>query len=271
MLIPRLLTALVLLPLLLALVWFAPTPGFYAALSVIGLGIAWEWTGLMGLTAAGSRAAYLMLTAVSLGLAWVAREYWIWFAEASLAWWVVAVWLLHGYPEIFASRRPGPLFMGVLGLVLIVPTLLTLAVLHAMPDGPLRVLYALFLVFAADVGAYFAGRNFGRRKLAPAISPGKTVEGAIGGLVLCGLWSLAAGPHAFQISSLTPLVNLLLLTLVAGAFSIVGDLVESMFKRMSGVKDSGTLLPGHGGLLDRVDSIVASVPILTIGIYWLGL
>lgn len=271
MLIPRLLTALVLLPLLLALVWFAPTPWLYAALSVIGLGIAWEWTGLMGRAAPGPRVAYLAVTAVFLGLAWLAQDYWTWFAEASLAWWVVAVWLLHGYPEIFAARRPGPFFMSILGQVLIVPTLLCLAVLHAMPDGALRVLYALFLVFAADVGAYFAGRNFGRRKLAVAISPGKTVEGAIGGLVLCALWALAAGPHAFQISSPTPLVNLLLLTLVAGAFSIVGDLVESMFKRMSGVKDSGTLLPGHGGLLDRVDSIVASVPVLTIGIYWLGL
>ena len=200
MLIPRLITALVLLPLLLALVWFVPTPWFYAALCVIGLGIAWEWTALMGLASLAARAAYLGLTAALLGMAWFAREYWTWFAQASLAWWVVAVWLLHGFPEVFSQRRPGRPFMGIVGQVLILPTLLCLAVLHAMPDGPLRVLYALFLVFAADVGAYFAGRNFGRRKLAPAISPGKTVEGAIGGLLLCALWALATGPLAFGIA-----------------------------------------------------------------------
>lgn len=271
MLIQRVATALVLLPLLLALVWFAPTPWFYGALCVIGLGIAWEWTALMGLGSRPRRAAYLLLTAVLLGLAWVAREYWTLFAGASLAWWVAAAWLLQGYPEVFAQRRPGALFMGVLGQVLILPTLLSLAVLHAMADGALRVLFALFLVFAADVGAYLAGRNLGRRKLAPTVSPGKTVEGAIGGLVLCGLWALAAGPQVFQISSGNLLLKLVGLTVLAGAFSIVGDLTESMFKRMAGVKDSGTLLPGHGGLLDRVDSIVAAVPLLALGVFWLGL
>lgn len=271
MLIQRVATALVLLPALLALVWFAPTPWFYAILCGVGLGIAWEWTGLMGMSSRPGRLGYLALTAVLLGLSWVAREYWVWFAQASLAWWVAAVWLLQGYPEVFSARRPGKVFMGVLGQVLVLPTLLSLAVLHAMPDGGLRVLYALFLVFAADVGAYLAGRNLGRRKLAPSVSPGKTVEGAIGGLVLCALWALAAGPQVFQISAGMPLLKLVGLTVLAGAFSVVGDLTESMFKRIAGVKDSGTLLPGHGGLLDRVDSIVAAVPLMALGIYWLGL
>ncbi len=271
MLIQRVITALVLLPLLMALVWYASPPWFYGTLSVIGLGIAWEWTGLMDLRRTGARIAYLGMTALLLAGSWQAREYWLWFAEASLVWWLAALWLLRGFPEVFAPGRPGILFMSVVGQVLILPTLLCLAVLQAMPDGPLRVLFILFLVFAADVGAYLAGRNLGRRKLAAAVSPGKTVEGAIGGLVLCGLWALAAGSTVFHIETGNQLLKLVVLSLCVGAFSIVGDLTESMFKRMSGVKDSGTLLPGHGGLLDRVDSIVAAVPLMTLGLHWLGL
>lgn len=271
MLMQRVATALALLPPLLALVFLAPTPWFYAILCGVGLGIAWEWTGLMGLRAAGPRAAYLALTAVTLALAWQLREYWLWLAIAALAWWVVAAWLLQGFPEVFGGRRPGVPFMAVLGQVLVVPTLLSLAVLHAMPDGAWRVVFALGLVFAADVGAYFAGRALGRRKLAAAVSPGKTVEGAVGGLALSGLWALAIGPMVFALSTANPLAKLVLVTLLAAAFSIVGDLTESMFKRLSGVKDSGTLLPGHGGLLDRVDSIVAAVPVLALGVHWLGL
>lgn len=271
MLIQRVITALILLPLLLALVWYAPTPWFYGVLCVIGLGIAWEWTGLMDQPRVGARVGYLVLTAALLGATWLAQDYWVWFAEASLVWWLAAIWLVRGYPEVFAPRRPGILFMAVVGQALILPTLLCLAVLQSMPNGSLRVLFVLFLVFAADVGAYLAGRNFGRHKLAVAVSPGKTIEGAIGGLALCGLWALAAGSTAFQIETGNQLLKLVALSLCVGVFSIVGDLTESMFKRMSGVKDSGTLLPGHGGLLDRVDSIVAAVPIMTLGIHWLGL
>ena len=271
MLIQRVLTALVLLPPLLGLVWFAPTAWVYGVLCLIGLGIAWEWTALMGLTKPAARAGYVVLTAALFGLAWALRSHWVWFAGVSLAWWVIAVWLLRGFPENFAQQRPGILLMGLLGQILLLPTLLCLAILHAMPDGALRVLFVLFLVFAADVGAYLAGRNLGRNKLAPNISPGKTIEGAAGGLLLCALWALAAGTYVFAISTGTQLGKLVILSLVVAGFSIVGDLTESMFKRLSGVKDSGSILPGHGGLLDRVDSIVAAVPLMALGVYGLGL
>lgn len=271
MLIQRVITALLLLPPLLALVWFGGTPVFYAVLCVVGLGMAWEWAALMGIKARGSRAAYVAVTAALLAAAWLLRAYWLWFAGAALLWWLMALYMLAGYPENFRRRPLRRWQLALIGQLLLLPTLLCLAQLHAMPEGALRVLYVLFLVFAADVGAYLAGRNLGRRRLAPEISPGKTLEGALGGLGLGGLWALTAGSYVFAANNAAELAWILALSLLVAAVSIVGDLTESMFKRMAGVKDSGTLLPGHGGLLDRVDSILAAAPVMALGVYLLGL
>lgn len=271
MLIQRVITALALLPPLLALVWFGSTPVFYFVLSAIGLGMAWEWAALMGLKSRAGRAAYVAATALFLAAAWLLHEHWLWFAGVAALWWLAALYVLAGFPENFKRRPPVRWQMALLGQILLLPTLLCLAALHAMPDGALRVLYVLFLVFAADVGAYLAGRNFGRHKLAPEISPGKTLEGALGGFVLCGLWALSAGSHVFAVDSGAELAKVLGLSLLVAVVSIIGDLTESMFKRLAGVKDSGTLLPGHGGLLDRVDSIVAAVPVMALGVHLLGL
>jgi len=123
----------------------------------------------------------------------------------------------------------------------------------------------LALAFAADIGAFFAGRSFGRVKLAPRVSPGKTWEGVFGGLLL----ALAVGWAASALSGV-PALRLLPLALVGAGFSVVGDLTESLFKRASGLKDSGTLIPGHGGVLDRIDSTLAASPVLATGLLWLG-
>ncbi len=139
-----------------------------------------------------------------------------------------------------------------------------------MDNGIYKLLYLFFLVFAADTGAYFAGRTLGRHKLAPGISPGKTVEGAIGGVLLCAVWAATAGVYVFATSG-TDTYWLIALSLLVALVSIIGDLTESMFKRMVGIKDSGTLLPGHGGILDRVDSILAAAPVMVLGIYLTGL
>ncbi|MBI3171199.1 MAG: phosphatidate cytidylyltransferase [Hydrocarboniphaga effusa] len=273
MLIQRVVTALLLLPPLLALIWFGSTAVFYAVLSVIALGIAWEWAALMGLASRAGRAAYATATALLLTAAWFLREHWLWFAVVSALWWLAALYVLSGFPENFKRQPPVRWQMALLGQILLLPAMLCLAQLHAMPkpDGALRVRYVLFLVFAADVGAYLAGRNLGRRKLAPEISPGKTVEGALGGFALCALWALTAGSYVFAVDTGAQLAKVLALSLAVAAFSIVGDLTESMFKRLAGVKDSGALLPGHGGLLDRVDSILAAVPIMALGAYLLAL
>jgi phosphatidate cytidylyltransferase len=146
----------------------------------------------------------------------------------------------------------------------LVPAWLALVVLHE--HAPQLVLLLILLVVAADVGAYFGGRKFGRHKLAPAVSPGKTWEGVAGGLVAAMLMA-TAGIYWLH---LTPLPFFALSALVVVA-SIVGDLTESMFKRHAGLKDSGSLLPGHGGVLDRVDSVTAAAPFFLIGLERLGL
>ena len=129
----------------------------------------------------------------------------------------------------------------------------------------------LFIVFAADIGAFLVGRNYGKRKLAPAVSPGKSIEGALGGLVLVALWSLAAGPYVFRFESPAQLGLLVLIAVFTAALSIIGDLLESLFKRLRGLKDSGKLLPGHGGVLDRIDSILAAAPVFYLGLRLSGL
>jgi len=169
------------------------------------------------------------------------------------------------------QHRPGIPALGLLGQVLWVPAIISLAVLGGMQEHGLRLIYLFALVWAADVGAYLAGRNFGRNKLAPNVSPGKTREGALGGLLLCAAYAVSAGGYVFQPAGLPQLLSLVGLSLLVAALSIVGDLGISMFKRLSGIKDSGKLLPGHGGILDRIDSLLAAGPAMALGLYWLRL
>lgn len=267
----RILTALVLLPLLLALVFLAPTPLLYAVLGGAGLMMAWEWTGLLRWSSSGGRYAYVLLAGLLLAGAWFSP-----LRDASLNLLLIPValaWLamplrFRGFPE----RAPLPAGLAaVAGQVMIVSTLLSIAALHRLALGPWKLLFVLFLVFAADTGAYFAGRAFGRHKLAPSISPGKTVEGAAGGLLLCALWAATAGAYVFGLHGAGDVLRLVLLCLLTALVSIIGDLTESMLKRAAGLKDSGKILPGHGGVLDRVDSIVAAVPVLLLGLRLLGM
>jgi phosphatidate cytidylyltransferase len=140
-----------------------------------------------------------------------------------------------------------------------------LHILASGSSGPWLVLALLAVVWASDIGAYFVGRRWGRMRLAPAVSPGKTWEGLLGGLALAG----AVGALVAALLGLSPL-TVSAMALSVAALSVVGDLTESMFKRNVGVKDSGTLIPGHGGVLDRMDSITAAVPLFVVEATWLG-
>lgn len=271
MLIQRVITALVLLPLLLAAIWYLPPPALYAVFCAAGLLAAWEWGGLMPRPGAQLRLGFTLLCALAMAGAWWLREYALWISLIAAVWWLLAVILLANYPQNFERTRPGRVAMTLIGLVLLVPTMLALFSLHEMNDGALRLLFLFFLIFAADTGAYLAGRNFGRRKLAPAVSPGKTVEGLIGGMLLCAAWAATAGTAVFRLSSLAEIGWIVLLSLIVAVVSVVGDLTESMFKRTAGVKDSGQILPGHGGMLDRVDSLLAGAPIMALGLSLLKL
>lgn len=273
MLMQRVLTAAILLPLLLAAVWWLPTPYLFSLFALAGALIAWEWAGLMRLPTPRRRLLYVMATTLMLSAAWLLRQWWIVLATAGLFWWVYAAVLVRGYPANFERRRPGVLTMSLIGQLLILPAVLSLAILHAggepgTHEGALRLLYVFFLIFAADTGAYFAGRRFGRRKLAPSVSPGKSVEGAIGGLLLCAVWALTGGVTIFHPDNVASFVGL---SMFVAAISILGDLTESLFKRAAGVKDSGSILPGHGGMLDRTDSLLAAAPLMALGLHVLNL
>lgn len=243
-------------------------PGAIVALTgAVALAGAWEWSRLAGVRSALARGAYLALLAVVGGALVLADDPLAASVVliAAVAWWGgIAVWFLRG-----GGPRPAPagirwgwLVVGALLLVSLATGVALLAGATLAQRGVL--LYAVCLVWAADIGAYFVGRAFGRHKLAPTVSAGKTWEGFGGGLAAVLLYALA-GAWLLGVSGVA-LGGWLLLSVLAGAVSVAGDLCESMLKREAGVKDSGSVLPGHGGLLDRIDSLVAALPVLALGL-----
>jgi phosphatidate cytidylyltransferase len=228
---------------------------------------AWEWAGFGILVAPAAKGAYTAVMAVVL---WAS---WFWTGRTSnliavlavaCAWWVIAfLWLC------FAPERHQSMLALACGFPVLVPAFLALAHLVAgassFANGPQAVLWLVMMVCAADIGAFFAGRSFGRRKLAPRVSPGKTWEGAAGGLLMVCLVAWAGAAY-FSL----PVLCVVAFGCGVGIFSIVGDLTESMFKRAASLKDSGSLLPGHGGLMDRLDSVTAAAPLYALGLFGSG-
>ncbi len=269
----RLLSALVMVPLVFAAVLFTNQSLFALLLALVLLGGAWEWSALVPLRANRARLAYLLATAAATAAAWFfARSEWfvttvLWMA---MLWWLfVLFWVSR--PALGGSEtRVHGIAKALLGIGMLVTTWMALVILHARPDdGPRWVLYVMLLVWAADSGAYFAGKVFGQRKLAPQVSPGKTWEGVYGALVASGLFAL--GYAWFLGLPAASFTSFILVCLVTVLFSIVGDLLESLLKRQRGVKDSGSLIPGHGGVLDRADSLLAAAPVFVFGLRWVGL
>lgn len=277
----RVLAALVMAPLAIVAVLFLPTAWLMPLATLLCLLALWEWTRLVDIE--DSLARYVLLAcnlALMVALVWGSQS-----ARTSalplfevvtvlgVVWWLLALlWLLH---YDFASGTGGNarIFKLIAGTAAVVPAWCALALLHHQPNGPFWLLLALLLVWAADSGAYFAGRRFGGRwfggrKLAPRVSPNKTIEGLIGGLALSAIVAVA-GALLLDVPThkLAAVIGVALVTVV---FSVIGDLFESLLKRHSGVKDSGTLIPGHGGVLDRVDSLLAALPVFAVGKAWLG-
>jgi phosphatidate cytidylyltransferase len=273
MLIPRILTALLLAP--LAALGIVLTPDWLFALlfALILLGAQWEWTRLCGLRAPAVRGALLAITAILFAVLWAARAApGLWWAviAAGVAWWLLSLLWLRGYSFGAAPNRENRALKWLAGLFMLVPAWTAAATMHAsVPDGHWWVLLTLVIVWVADSGAYFSGRLFGRRKLAPRISPGKTWAGVYGALV-GGALMAALGGWWLDVRGVA-LAGLVVLALCTVAISIVGDLFESLMKRHADLKDSGGLFPGHGGLLDRMDSMFAALPVFALGKLLLGL
>jgi phosphatidate cytidylyltransferase len=257
----RIITALCLIPLVLGAIFGLDNDWFALAMAVPVLLGAWEWSNLMGVSDAPGRGKIVASVAVGLALvAWLGFE---WVVLVGALWWIAGFQLVKKYPE-GTDDWTGQSRMWVIGLVLLVPSWQGLVYLQGLENGPWWVLYAMSLVWAADTGAYFAGRSFGKHKLAPAVSPGKTLEGLYGGIALTSLLALSVAffsPAAQDMG----VIGFLLISVVAVLASVVGDLFESMAKRHRGIKDSSQLLPGHGGILDRIDSITAAVPVFVAG------
>jgi phosphatidate cytidylyltransferase len=260
-------------PLVILGVLYLPAYAFAVVVALAMLLAAWEWSALVPLQTPLGRIGYLAATVATIALAW-------WWADSetfvntvlwlAMAWWLFALfWLSRpALGQEFNAVHSGAKL--VLGLGVLTSTWLALVVLHSRPDqGPHWVLYVLVLVWVADSGAYFVGKTLGRNKLAPAISPGKTWEGVFGAL-------LASGVFAFAYATMlelygTDFSSFILVCIVTVLFSVAGDLLESLLKRQRGVKDSGRLIPGHGGILDRIDSLLAAGPVFLLGMRWIGL
>jgi phosphatidate cytidylyltransferase len=259
----RLITAVLLAAALLTVLFLASADVGVVLFGLLLLVAAWEWAGLAQAPRAVHRAAYTLAIALLIG--WLA-----WWTPTgrmpvALLWTQLAIW---GLAAVMLARFPLRIPRQAVALVgLLILPLAWLAFAHLLKTkafGAPWVLYLFLVVAAADVGAYFAGRRFGRVKLAPTVSPGKTWEGLIGGLVLVALVG-AGGAYWFG----APAVGLMSLALAVAGISVIGDLGISMLKRSIGLKDTGNLFPGHGGVLDRIDSLLAAIPLYALGLHWL--
>ena len=260
----RILTAIILILALLGVLFLLPPPVSLAAFGIFLLGGAWEWGGFMGNLARPKRIAYLVVAAMVL----TAGHYLV--ANAIDVRYVllvaVALWLLTLLPLMRFPFGVPATIVGSAGLAAHLFAWLALThILVDRPQGTYWLLLLFLLVWAADIGAFFVGSTLGRHKLAPAVSPKKTWEGVAGGLIAAALMA-AAGAVILDVR-LTLFVPFALLV---AALSIIGDLTVSLFKRNAGLKDSGNVFPGHGGILDRVDSLIAAAPLFALGMDWFG-
>jgi len=256
----RIITAIISLVILGAVLFVLPPAVTTLVIAFLVLAGAWEWSGFLGLSASSTRYLYVALIGGLMAIVILVVP-----DRSDLVLQIACVWWFGAFIWTFLFPTPVPHFVRWLaGAFVLVPLFVALLFLYRV--SPQMLLFALLIVWAADVGAYFAGKRFGRVKLAPSISPGKTWEGVFGGLVMVAILT-TIWAHFTRLD----LAVMLPFCLAVGALSIVGDLTVSMFKRCAGVKDSGKLFPGHGGVLDRVDSVSAAAPLFSLGLGWLGL
>ena len=270
----RVITAIALVLGLLALLFNLNPLNFSLIVAPIVLLAGWEWSNLMGLESKRHKFSYIALLALTIATAAFSLDLFgtlnISLGQtlcliASVLWAVVFLWV-QGYPSSAILWSPRPI-LGLLGIALLTITWVAIALIIHQPHGPWLLLFAFAVVALADVGGYVAGNLFGKHKLAPLVSPGKTWEGFFGGILLQCI--LIASMASFMPEKITT-VMLVALVIPVSLYSVLGDLFESMIKRHSGVKDSGSLLPGHGGVLDRLDSLCGAAPVFVLGLLMVG-
>ncbi len=291
MLLQRIITALILVPLFVLAVFQLSSEYFSLLIALITLLAAWEWTNLIGINTLLKRG--LFLVALILPMLWL--QFWTQFLElvaqkfdwpdvrdysGALEWlvtvpvlfWVLTMILIRTNPEAVLKLKLRVPYKALIGWLVLLATWLFMSRMRAF-YGSEMTLYFLFLIWAADIAAYFTGKKFGKTKLSPEISPGKTVQGMYGALIAGAVWaSVFVTYYAFRNGfNFMRISDFILLSVLTVLISVYGDLFFSVVKRQRGVKDTGSILPGHGGILDRIDSLIAAIPFFYAGVVVIGL
>lgn len=264
----RLLTAFLLGPLILWAIYALPETYFVLFSFVLVTIGAWEWAVFAGWVKPLQRGLFLAVN-ILLFIATLLlqnTELNLTIISASLLWWLVCIPLLLSFPFQKNNFLQAKGIKSIVGIVLLLGTLVSMVMIRNNPEyGSAFVLYLILIIWFADSGAYFAGRALGKNKLIPNVSPGKTWEGVTGAIIVTLIVAVIS-LDLLNIPSSHSII-FILITFVTVVYSIVGDLSESMFKRMANIKDSGSLLPGHGGMLDRIDSLMSGLPVFFAGLW----
>jgi phosphatidate cytidylyltransferase len=259
----RVLTALALALLLAAAILYPPPSVTRIVLGLILLLGAWEWSAFLAVSMPWRMLYVLLVMLLAVAGLDLTLEFepLVWTMAVASAW-----WLLAGFWIVLAPLRVPTFAAALAGALALLPTWFALVHIDWLwSRGAQWILFIVALSVAADTGAFFAGRRFGKVHLAPQVSPNKTWEGVMGGMLMA-LVMAVAGAAWFRL----PVARFLPLCMAAAGFSVIGDLTESLLKRHVHLKDSGRLFPGHGGVLDRIDSVTAATPVMTLGLIWLG-
>lgn len=262
----RIITALILIPLVVCVLLYLSHEWVSALFALFAMAAAWEWSTLVTKSFV-TKVIYLLVCAAGIAASWFGLEetHIRFLMLAASCFWVLVLFVLSFYQPTWLGEELLQQFLHYSGYLVIVSGWVALTQLHL--QKPQLLLFFFVLIWLADSAAYFAGKRFGRNKLAEQLSPGKTREGLWGALVATLILSLV-GVYQFELTAISA-VYFVILCLLTALISVVGDLFESLLKRNAGVKDSGILIPGHGGVLDRIDSLLAAAPGFVLGLYWL--
>ncbi len=257
-------------------IFFLPIEQFAYFIGFIVTVAAWEWANLSGYESPIQRIAYAAVITVTVFVVGYLMQSMPELSSIILAagavWWFIACLLVVQYPKKVSLWQAKPV-RSILGFFVLIPMWVGFMTLKSQEHSALIILYVMLLIWGADTGAYFAGKTWGSKKLAPNVSPGKSWAGFWGGLATTGLIAIVFSScvnHWVRPMSMDDFVLLAIMTFITAIISVMGDLVESMMKRHRGIKDSSQLLPGHGGVLDRIDSMASAVPVFAFFMVLLG-
>jgi phosphatidate cytidylyltransferase len=263
----RVITAIILASVIISAVIFLPTQMFAMVLAVIICVAAWEWAACAGFHSMSKKIVYVSFILLSLiaCLIFLEKQWVSLIIVCGLIWWLIAMFLVVRYQMKKSINLSPGILKAIIGAIILIPAWLSLIFIHLNASGVSLMLFLFFLIWLADSAAYFSGRKFGSKKFASNVSPGKSWEGVYGALFITLLFGACYAFYADM--QFVAAVYFVLLALFTTSFSILGDLVESMFKRMAGIKDSSNILPGHGGVLDRIDSLTSAAPVFFAGLW----